>query len=329
MESNVLYPLPFFPIYKDKIWGGDKVKTILNKDFSPLKNCGEMWLLSGCENDVSLVSDGPLAENDLNELLEIFFDDLIGDKRFDDKNVKFPLLVKVIDSQSWLSIQVHPDDAMAKSLGYDNGKSEMWYILDAEPGAKIIAGFNKVVTRQEYEKHVEENTLEEILNYIPVEKGDTIYIPAGLVHALGPGLLVAEIQQPSDITYRISDWNRVDAEGKPRELHLELATQAIDFSEDGCPRIIKNREYQQNTRIELVNCEYFNTNVIVVTDKLDFTFDTEDTFIAFMAVEGSGSITSNSITTNIKRGEVVLLPAMLEDYSISADEPLKLIEMYV
>ena len=330
MENSILYPLPFAPIFKDKIWGGDKIKTVLYKDFSPLRNCGEMWVLSGHNDDVSVVSDGPLAENDLNELIGIFFDDLMGSKRFSEDNPRFPLLVKIINSNSWLSIQVHPDDALAAKLEIDSGKDEMWYVLDAAPKAKIIAGFKKELTLQEYKKHVSNNTLEEVLNYVNVRKGDAVFIPAGMVHALGPGLLVAEIQQSSDTTYRIYDWNRVDENGNPRELHQFMAERAINFSDNKPPVLVHPNTDIENKRIRLINSDNFNTNIIRVTRRLDFTLDTEDTFIALLAFDGEGTVSSNGVTTVIRRGEAVLIPASLDGYSIENTEgDLMLIEIYL
>ena len=329
MSDTILYPLPFYPIFKDKIWGGQKIHTLLGKDFSPLSNCGEMWLLSDCGSDVSVVSQGPLADNDLNELLGIFFDDLIGDKYFDENYVSFPLLVKIINSSQWLSVQVHPDDNMAKSQGYYNGKSEMWYVLDAEPDAQIVAGFVKKLTLQEYNNHVKNNTLQSVLNFIHVKKGDAVYIPAGLVHALGPGLLVAEIQQSSDLTYRIFDWNRLDSYGKPRELHINLASQAIKFDHNDRPSVIHIDMSVPNQRIELINSNRFNTNIIKITRQLDFTFETDTTFIALLDIEGSGKVSANDVSVPINKGEIVLIPACIENYHIENHGDLQLIEVYV
>ena len=226
---NSLYPLKFKPIFKDKIWGGQKIKSSLKMDFGDLPNCGEAWMMSGVEDNPTIVENGFLAGNELNEIVEVYMGELVGDKVFDQFGNEFPLLIKFIDSNDWLSIQVHPDDFLARKRNIGFGKTEMWYMLDATDDAELIAGFNKKTDKDEYLQHLENKTLKEILNFEKVEKGDVFYIPAGRVHALGPGCLLAEIQQTSDTTYRIYDWDRIDAAGMFRELHTEEALDAIDF----------------------------------------------------------------------------------------------------
>jgi len=224
-----LYPLKFKPIFKDKIWGGNKIKTLLNKDFSPLPNCGESWEISGVQDEISVVSNGFLIGNNLQELIEIYMGDLVGDQVYQKYGIEFPLLIKFIDAHDDLSIQVHPNDKLAMQRHNAYGKTEMWYIIDADRGAKLISGFNTEVTKDAYIKHLENNTLNLILNYEEVKAGDVFFMPAGRVHAIGKGILLTEIQQTSDITYRIYDYNRKGTDGKPRELHTSLALDAIDF----------------------------------------------------------------------------------------------------
>lgn len=225
-----LYPLKFNPILKDKIWGGSKLKTVLNKDFSPLPNAGESWEISGVEGDVSVVSNGFLEGNNLEELIEIYMGDLVGDHVYENFGIEFPLLIKFIDANDVLSIQVHPDDVLSKERHNAFGKTEMWYVIEADKGSELIVGFNQKVDKDTYIKKLEEGRLEEILNNEPVAKGSCFFIPAGRVHAIGKGILLAEIQQTSDVTYRIYDFNRTDDKGTPRELHTELAVDAIDYS---------------------------------------------------------------------------------------------------
>jgi mannose-6-phosphate isomerase len=234
---NDLYPLKFKPIFKEKIWGGDKIKTVFGMDYSPLPNCGEAWVLSGHGEEISEVTNGFLAENQLDELIEIYMGDLVGEAVYEKYGNKFPLLIKILNSSDWLSIQVHPDDKLAESRHNDLGKTEMWYIADAEPGAELISGFNREMTPELYLSNLNNGTLKEIMNYEKVEKGDVYFIPAGRVHALGPGLLLFEIQQTSDLTYRIYDFDRVDDKGNPRQLHTEQALDALDFMQH--PGLIK------------------------------------------------------------------------------------------
>jgi len=223
-----LYPLKFTPIYKDKIWGGNKIKSVLNKDFGGLPNCGESWELSGVDGNVSVVSNGYLAGNTLEELLEVYMGDLAGDEVYEHFGNEFPLLIKFIDANDDLSIQVHPNDEMAAERHNSYGKTEMWYVLQADKGSKLQSGFNQQVDQEKYLEKLEKTELTDILNFEEVTAGDVFFIPAGRVHAIGRGILLAEIQQTSDITYRIYDYDRRDDKGNPRELHTDLALDAID-----------------------------------------------------------------------------------------------------
>ena len=237
-----LYPLKFTPVLKEKIWGGNKIETILKHKISPLKNCGESWEISGIVDDESVVANGFLAENNLNELMEIYLTDLVGEKNYEKYGLGFPLLIKFIDAQDNLSVQVHPDDAFAQERYGQNGKTEMWHVIQADEGAGLYVGFNQKITAQQYLDAVEGGTLEEYLKFYPVKPGDTFMIPAGTVHAIGKGVLLAEIQQPSDITFRIYDWNRVDDQGNSRELHTEEAFDAI-HSEKNLDPLLKSHHH--------------------------------------------------------------------------------------
>ena len=211
-----LYPLKFKPRYYDKIWGGQKLKTALNKDFGKLPNCGESWELSGVSGNISEVSNGFLAGNNLEELIEVYMGDLVGDKVFDRFSVEFPLLIKFIDANDDLSVQVHPDDKLSKERHGAYGKTEMWYVLQADKGAKLNCGFNQPITKETYLTKLENKEIMDVLNFVEVEPGDVFFMPAGRVHAIGKGIMVAEIQQTSDVTYRIYDYDRVDAKGQGR-----------------------------------------------------------------------------------------------------------------
>ncbi len=227
---NKLYPMKFTPLFRDKIWGGQKIKSVLDMNFGALPNCGEAWVLSGVGGNETVVANGFLEGNELNELVEIYMDDLVGGKVYEKYQNEFPILVKFIDANDYLSIQVHPDDALAQKRGIGNGKTEMWYIISADEGSELIAGFNKKMTQKTYLDHLESKRLKEILNVEKVSAGDVFFIPAGRVHALGPGILLAEIQQTSDTTYRIYDWDRLDDKGNSRQLHTAEALEAIDFN---------------------------------------------------------------------------------------------------
>jgi len=324
---NELYPLKFKPIFKDKIWGGDKIKTILGMDYSPLKNCGEAWVLSGISGSGTIVTNGFLRGNELRELVEVYMEDLVGESTFEKFGDEFPLLIKFIDSNDSLSIQVHPDDALAARRGLGNGKSEMWYILEAEPGAEIISGFNQKMNVKTYSEFVENNKLVEILNKEKVQKGDVFNIPAGRIHALGPGILLAEIQQSSDTTYRIYDWDRVDDKGKSRELHLDLALDAIDFSVPDSYRT--SYEKIQNKTIPLVNSPHFTTRLIDFDKAIRKDYTELDSFVIYVCVEGMTKIECGSSLESLKKGEVLLIPATAAQVILSPNIESKILEVFI
>src|SRR5882757_2449180 len=249
---STLYPLKFKTIYKDKIWGGQKIKTYLHKDFGSLPNCGETWEISGVKSDVSVVADGELAGESLADLLEKYQSELVGQKVYAHFGNIFPLLVKFIDANEDLSIQVHPNDELAKKRHNSFGKTEMWYVIEADPGSTLIAGFNKELTQQEYLDKFNSGHLMDILNKEDVKAGDVFFLPAGRVHTIGKGLLIAEIQQTSDITYRIYDFDRVDAQGNKRELHTEEALAALDYKVHPDYKTIY--PHQVNGAVNVVTC---------------------------------------------------------------------------
>jgi mannose-6-phosphate isomerase len=226
---SALYPLIFHTQYKDKIWGGQKIKTVLGKDYGDLPNCGETWEISGVKGNVSVVKNGSLAGKSLVELIQTYKEKLVGKKVFEKSGDEFPLLIKFIDANDDLSIQVHPDDALGMKRHNSLGKTEMWYVFEADKGAKLNSGFNQEMDKETYLKHLNDKSLEKILNYEEVKIGDVFFLPAGRVHYIGKGICLAEIQQTSDITYRIYDFDRRDDKGNLRELHTDLALDAIDY----------------------------------------------------------------------------------------------------
>ncbi len=325
---NGLYPLKFRPIFKEKIWGGQKLRTVLNKDFSPLSNAGESWELSGVEGNISVVTNGFLAGNDLNELLEIYMGDLVGDKVYEKFQNEFPLLIKFIDANDVLSIQVHPDDELAMKRHNSNGKTEMWYVLQADEGASLISGFSRKVSKEEYLKYLEEKKLEDILMKHEVTEGDVFFIPAGRVHAIGKGILLAEIQQTSDVTYRIYDFDRKDNDGNTRELHTELALDAIDYEYYDDLRTDYPRE--MNKTVNLVSCKYFNTNLLEFDLVIEKDFYHLDSFLIYMCTDGEFEICyGQGECVNVKKGETVLVPAELRTIKLNPLKKTKVLEVHL
>lgn len=324
---NKLYPLKFKPIFKDKLWGGQRIKTTLGLDFGDLPNCGEVWVVSGVDGNPSVVENGFLSGNELNELVEVFMGDLVGDKIYECFGDEFPLLIKFIDANDWLSIQVHPDDALAAKRGLGNGKTEMWYIMDAGDDAELITGFSKKINREEYLAHLENKTLKEILNFEKVKKGDVVFMPAGRVHAIGPGILLAEIQQTSDTTYRIYDWDRIDAAGMQRELHTEEALDAIDFS---IPEAYKTKyEVVKNQTSTVIDSSKFTTNIIELDQSLKKDFEELDSFVIYISIEGTSTIKWENDQLILNPGEAVIKPAVLKDIDLIPDKASKLLEVYI
>jgi mannose-6-phosphate isomerase len=323
----MLYPLKFKPLFKDKIWGGQKINKMLGYDFSPLPNCGEAWVLSGVAEGQTVVANGFLEGNDLNEVLEIYMDELVGEKVYDHYKNEFPILVKVIDANDWLSIQVHPDDELAAKRNVGRGKTEMWYILEADPDSELITGFNQEMTREKYLESVNANKLKEVLNFEKVSKGDLFFIPAGRVHALGPGILLAEIQQTSDTTYRIYDWDRVDAAGNPRDLHTALAVDAIDFTtmESYCTPYTETI----NKVVPVVESPYFTTNILTLDKQIEKDYADLDSFVILVVVEGKLTLEAEGIQYPLATGEIILLPAVTEQVLLLPDGKATLLEVYI
>jgi mannose-6-phosphate isomerase len=321
---NSLYPIKFNPILKEKIWGGQKLKTLLNKE-SNSAVVGESWEISDVEGDTSLVNNGRFKGKSLKQLLELLGPDLIGKKNYKRFGNKFPLLIKFIDAKEDLSIQLHPNDELASKRHNSFGKTEMWYVMQADKDANLIVGFNQSVTPELYSKHLENNSLTEILNFDKVKEGDAYFIEVGRVHAIGAGVLLAEIQQTSDITYRVYDWDRVDDDGNSRELHNDLAIDAINFNMEDDFRVSYNKTKDKSSK--MISCPYFITNYLHVNTTLNRE-NTFDSFIIYMCVEGEVEISANSHSEKLTKGKTVLLPAAIKSYEIKA-ENAKLLEVYV
>ncbi|ARV10439.1 mannose-6-phosphate isomerase [Winogradskyella sp. PC-19] len=323
MQQN-LHPLKFSPILKDKIWGGQKISKYLNKP-SDSNQLGESWEISAVEGDTSVVFNGELKGKSLKQLLEEFKSDLVGHKNYAQFGNKFPLLIKFIDAKQDLSIQLHPNDRLAAERHNSFGKTEMWHVMQADNNSNLIVGFNQKVTPKKYLQHLENKTLTEILNFDKVKKGDTYFIEVGRVHAIGAGVMLAEIQQTSDITYRVYDWDRVDDHGNERELHNDLAIDAIDFDMQDNFRVQYSTSKNQSNK--MVSCQYFTTNYIHLNTEVKKQ-NTLDSFVIYICTEGSAKITTDFGIEIIKKGETLLLPAVIKNYSIQSDNA-ELLEVYV
>src|SRR5690554_6311487 len=323
-----LYPLKFKPRYLPKIWGGNRLNTILGKDFGSLQNCGESWELSSVEDYVSEVSNGFLSGNSLTDLIEVYMGDIVGEKVFKKYGLEFPLLFKFIDANDDLSIQVHPNDKLSKERHNAYGKTEMWYVIHAEEGALINSGFNRKVTKEQYLEQLENNTLTNLLHYDVVYPGDVFFIPAGRVHAIGKGVMLAEIQQTSDITYRIYDYDRKDAEGNLRELHNDLALDAIDFSykEDYKTRYTT----EKNASSPLVSSNYFTTNLLEFNKRIEKDYYRLDSFVVYMTLNGKFKIEYDEGEEIVEAGETVLIPAGMGAYHLTPlSDEVKTLEVYL
>lgn len=318
-----LYPLKFKPILKEKVWGGAKLKTLLNKNTS-LNFVGESWEISGVDDNISVVVNGTLAGKTITELIQQYQTHLMGAKVYCNFENKFPLLFKFIDAKQDLSVQIHPDDVMAKKRHNSFGKAEMWYILQADEGANLIIDFIKKIDKKTYLKHLKNETLEKILNKESIKKGEAFYITPGLIHAIGAGTLLAEIQQTSDITYRVYDWNRPDMDGSKRELHTDLALDAIDFS---FSKQFKLSLADTDSEV-LLNSPYFTVNSIDTERFKKRNLSKVDSFVVYMCVEGNTSVSVNDITVNLTIGETVLIPAKAQAVCFQKDSA-KLLEVFI
>lgn len=324
---STLYPLKFKTIYKDKIWGGQKIRTYLHKDFGSLPNCGETWEISGVKSDVSVVANGSLEGESLADLLVKYKDELVGKKIYERFGNEFPLLVKFIDANEDLSIQVHPDDKLAKERHNSFGKTEMWYVIEADPGSTLIAGFNKELTQDEYLEKFNSGHLTDVLNKEDVKAGDVFFLPAGRVHTIGKGLLIAEIQQTSDITYRIYDFDRVDDKGNKRELHVEQALAAIDYKH--YPEYKTKYTSEKDKTVHLVSCPYFTTNVLDFDKSTEKDYSGLDSFVIHVCLEGAYELKYNGESYAVKMGECLLLPNTVDKVELSTDKGFKILESYI
>ncbi len=326
MASSKLYPLKFTPIIKEKIWGGNKLGSVLNKPIGNSASSGESWEISGVEGNISIVSEGHLAGKSLVELINEFEGELIGQSVFNRFGNKFPLLIKFIDANDDLSIQVHPDDELASKRHDSFGKTEMWYVVNAEKKATLISGFNKQTSKEEYLEVFEAGHLTSILNREEVYKDDVFFLPAGRVHTIGKGLLIAEIQQTSDITYRIYDFDRVDANGVGRELHVEEAVDAIDYNFYHEYKTVYDKSAGE---VEIGKSQYFITNRLLIEGSVQRNYSQIDSCIILMCLQGAGEFDFGSGKISYALGDSILVPNCIPGINISASETSKLLEVKI
>jgi mannose-6-phosphate isomerase len=320
--SLVLYPIIFDPILKERIWGGTKLKTVFNKNITS-DNTGESWELSTVKGDVSVISNGKYEGKSLNDLISEFPDEILGTKIHEKFGTEFPLLFKFIDAKEDLSIQVHPNDELAKKRHNSFGKTEMWYVMQADEGARIVVGFKKNSSKEEYVENLENKSLLSILKEVTVKKGDVFFLETGTIHAIGAGIVIAEIQQTSDITYRVYDWDRVDAEGKSRELHIDLALDAINYDTTDTEKFYSKEENKSNP---VVNCPYFITNYFPLNGEVSVE-KTNESFTVYMCMEGNFDLSLHGSKWSYKKGDTILIPAAMKNFKLNGNAIL--LEIYI
>ncbi len=319
-----IYPMKFKPVYKQKVWGGQKLKTVLNKNIQPNIPVGESWELVDRGNDLSIIQNGYFADKTIRYVIEELGVDLIGTKTKLNPFDRFPLLIKFLDSSDKLSVQVHPDDILAKKFKeQDTGKTEMWYVVQADPDTKIVYGCDSSLKKRDPLDGFSKN-MEQLLHFVSIEEGDLIFIPAGQVHALLGGCVILEIQQNSDVTYRLYDWGRMGLDGKPRNLHLKKAITSIKFRK---PRNC----YQKILTIkkdfsELIKCTHFTANLINIKKPYKDICD-KSGYKILLPIVGGGSILYKNTEISAEKGDVILMPASLGEYTINPSAEMKLISI--
>ena len=323
----MLYPFTFQPILKKIIWGGSDICPF--KGITPVQEgIGESWELSHVDGNFSVVAEGELAGKSLDELIQTYGKQLVGGQVMERFGTRFPLLIKFIDARDNLSIQVHPNDELAKARHNSFGKTEMWYVIKAAPGAALYSGFSKQIDADEYVERVKNNTFMDVLQRYDVAEGDVFFLPVGRVHAIGAGCFIAEIQQTSNITYRIYDYNRKDANGNTRELHTELAKDAIDYTL--YPDYRTHYKAHTNATIELAACKYFTTNLLDIDVTMTRDFSELDSFVVYICMGGSATLQDNKGNKlQIHQGQTVLIPADTTSVTLIPTPSAKFMETYI
>ncbi len=321
-------PIIFEPFLRTMVWGGEKIAAYKNIE-TDIPRIGESWEISAFPEHLTSVAFGPYAGKTITDLVKEFKGELVGEHVYARFGNLFPLLIKFIDAGADLSIQVHPTDQMAARVHGPGslGKTEMWYVIDAAPGAKLYSGLSKEITPEEYEAMVKAGTITDALACHQVHPGDVFFLPAGRIHAICRGCFVAEIQETSDLTYRIWDYGRLGIDGKPRQLHTELAKQAVDFKLYDSYRT--SYEPVPNEEVELVSCQYFTTSLFDLTLPYAKDLSEIDSFMVVMCVSGSGSLEVDGESLDIRQGQTVLIPASADDVCFIPDDAMKLVTSYI
>ena len=323
-----MYPLKFQPLLKSTIWGGEKIIPFKSLDLQQEK-VGESWEISGVPGDESVVANGADAGKNLQQMMDEYKGALVGEENYQRFNGQFPLLIKFIDAQDDLSIQVHPDDELAEKRHNSRGKTEMWYVIDnAEGKAHLRSGLSQQITPEQYAAMIADNTITDALKEYAVQPGDVYYLPAGRIHSIGAGCFIAEIQETSNITYRIYDFNRKDKNGNTRELHTELSKDAIDYSVEDDYRT--NYTPKKDEPVELVSCPYFTTTVYDLTEPMSLDYSELDSFVIYICMEGKATVTDNEgNTVPMQAGESILFPATTKELEVRPEGNAKFLETYV
>ena len=327
MKSNKLYPLKFRPILKEMLWGGKKIPKSLNIDVLPDVKIGESYTISGLLSDPSIIENGSLKGDSLPKVIELHGEALLGKEVYNKFNNTFPLLIKFIDANDDLSVQVHPNDTLALQKHQSLGKTEMWYVMEADQGATLISGLKYPVTPNQFISRTEQGTLQNLLNYEFTKEGDCYFIPAGRVHSIGKGNVIAEIQQTSNITYRIYDFNRTDKLGNKRELHVEAALEALGFkdTESGKVRV----DIVPNKSVNLVECQYFTTNIIEIEEAINMDYTHLNSFVIYINVGNDCSVEYDGAEITLNRMEAILIPACIDKMKIKTRTGTKVLEVFM
>ena len=327
MATEQLYPLTFAPLLKEVIWGGSDIRPF--KGLEPDdKKIGESWEISHVDDNFSIVAEGALAGKNLDELIDLYGERLVGKSVQERFGHRFPLLIKFIDARDYLSIQVHPDDELGMKRHNSFGKTEMWYVINAAPKAKLYSGFAVQSSPEDYVRRIEEGTIVDALAEYEVRPGDVFFLPAGRVHAIGAGCFIAEIQQTSNITYRIYDYDRTDAAGNKRELHTELAKDAIDYRLEKDYRTAYTPVADQP--VHLVECQYFETNLLDLTQPISRDWSELDSFVIYICMEGKVTLRdAQGNEVRLHQGQSVLIPAENPSLTLTPEGSVKLLETYI
>lgn len=316
--------IKFRPILKQVLWGGNKIISFKQLD-ADMEQVGESWEVSGVKDNESIVANGQYEGMKLNDLVALLKGDLVGKENYERFGNEFPLLIKFIDASKQLSIQVHPNDEQAKVKGLKRGKTEMWYIMESAPDATLLSGLKRTITPEEYKAMVENETITDALCEYRVGEGDVFYLPAGRIHSIGSGTFLAEIQETSDVTYRIYDFKRKDKDGNYRQLHTEAAAECIDYSVENDYRT--KYEARKNEGVELAQCAHFTTSVYDLDEPMLLDYSELDSFVVLIALSGECTLSTGDAETQLRAGETVLLPATTQTLNVSGT--VKFLETFV